>query len=78
MITNTNTNTHTNTAMVDWVRLIRAEYLEIPGLTLTRTQVRRLWGLDDATCDVVLDALVESRFLKQTRNHCYLRSGASV
>lgn len=72
------TNTNTNTTMVDWVRLIRAEYLEIPGLTLTRTQVRRLWGLDDATCDVVLDALVESRFLKQARNHCYLRSGASV
>lgn len=70
--------TNTDTTMVDWLTLIRAEYLEIPGLTLTRTQVRRLWGLDDETCAVVLDALVESRFLKRTRNDHYLRTGGSV
>ena len=70
--------TNTAATMVDWIGLIRAEYLEIPGLSLTRTQVRRLWGLDDQMCDVVLDTLVESRFLKRTRRDHYLRTGVSV
>jgi hypothetical protein len=36
-----------STAMhiTDWLQLIRAEYMEIPGLHLTRPQVRRLWDL---------------------------------
>jgi hypothetical protein len=70
--------TNTDTTMLDWLRLIRAEYLEIPGLNLTRTQVRRLWGLDDAMCDLVLHALLETQFLKRTRTDHYLRAGASV
>ena len=37
---------------------IRAEYLEMPGLNLTAAQAQRLWGLDGATCDMVLAALV--------------------
>ena len=34
----------------DWLPIIRAEYLEFPGMQLTRAQVRRLWNLDEATC----------------------------
>ena len=63
-----------NATMVDWLRLIRAEYLEVPGLYLTKPQIQRLWGLDRETCDVLLDALVESQFLKRTRNNRYLRA----
>ena len=41
---------------------IRAEYIEMPGLNLTAAQAQRLqqwlWGLDGATCDMVLAALV--------------------
>jgi hypothetical protein len=62
------------TTVVDWIRLIRAEYLEIPGLHLTRNQVQRLWGLDDLTCDALLEALVDVRFLRRTRTGAYIRA----
>ena len=45
---------------------IRAEYLEMPGLKLTMPQARRLWGLDDVTCDTALAALVNAKFLSRT------------
>jgi hypothetical protein len=57
---------------IDWVHLVQAEYLEMPGLQLTRTQVRRLWGLDEVTCDAVLTALVANHFLKRTDGDSYI------
>ncbi len=60
--------------MTDWLRLIRAEYLEVPDLHLTKAQIQRLWGLDQETCDLVLDALVGSRFLRRTRSNRYARA----
>ena len=33
----------------DWTNLIRAEYYEMPGLSLTERQVERLWRLDRPT-----------------------------
>jgi len=62
------------TTVADWIQLIRAEYLEIPGLHLTRNQVQRLWGLDDLTCDALLEALVNVRFLRQTRTGAYVKT----
>jgi hypothetical protein len=62
------------TTVVDWIHLIRAEYLEIPGLHLTRNQVQRLWGLDDLTCNALLEALVGVRFLRQTRTGAYIKA----
>jgi hypothetical protein len=62
--------------LAHWVRLIRAEYLEIPGLVLTPWQVQRLWSLDSATCDAVLDVLTDVRFLKRTRNGAYVLAAA--
>jgi hypothetical protein len=63
-----------NTQLTDWLQLIRAEYLEIPGLSLTKRQVQRLWGLDHVTTEAVLAALVEVKFLKCTRHHAYVRA----
>ncbi len=60
-----------------WLELIQAEYLEIPGLHLTRPQVRRLWGLDDTTCDALLDALVAAQFLTRTTRDAYVLAGSS-
>jgi hypothetical protein len=60
--------------VLPWLQLIRAEYNEIPGLHLTRDQVRRLWALDDLMCDVVLSALVEGSFLRRTQTGQYVRS----
>jgi hypothetical protein len=59
---------------VDWLRLIRAEYEEFPEMCLTKAQVRRLWGLDGSTCDTLLDELVKSGFLRQTRGDEYVRA----
>jgi hypothetical protein len=42
---------------------VYGEYLEMPGLRLTRQQAQRLWGLDEQTCRSVLDFLVDAKFL---------------
>jgi hypothetical protein len=58
--------------LADWVHLVQAEYLEMPGLQLTRPQVRRLWGLEDQECDAVLGQLVASHFLRRTAREEYV------
>jgi hypothetical protein len=62
----------------DWLPLIQAEYLEMPGLKLTRPQVQRLWALDPDVCDALLEALVASDFLKVTRQHAYVLSDGAA
>ena len=52
-----------SSALIDRVR---GEFLEMPGLQLTMPQAARLWGLDLAACNRVVDALVESSFLRWT------------
>jgi hypothetical protein len=58
----------------DWVQRVRSEYLEMPGLQLTRKQVQRLWTLDSDTCDVLLEMLIDAHFLRQTPNGAYART----
>jgi hypothetical protein len=58
----------------DWLRLIRSEYMEIPGLHLTKTQVRRLWNLDPVMCEALLESLLETGFLRQTGTGAYVRA----
>jgi hypothetical protein len=38
----------------------------MPGLQLTLPQAARLWGLDTRACRDVVEALVESSFLRWT------------
>lgn len=59
------------------LRVIQAEYLEIPGLHLTKPQVRKLWGLDPTTCDALLDALVAAQFLARTPREAYVLAGTT-
>lgn len=47
-------------------RRIKAEFVEMPGLSVTPEQAAKLWGLDKATCEVVIDALVHDSFLRRT------------
>jgi hypothetical protein len=49
-----------------------AEYREMPGLSLTPRQAARLWGLDHATCELVLANLIERRILKQALNGTFV------
>jgi hypothetical protein len=62
------------TGIEDWLQLIRAEYLEMPGLHLTSRQAQRLWNLDAEFCEVLLELLIADRFLKRTPNGAYARS----
>jgi hypothetical protein len=57
----------------DALQLLRGEYCEFPGLSLTPVQVQRLVDLDDRTTEAVLNALVESRFLLQRPDGRYVR-----
>lgn len=59
-----------------WIHLVQAEYLESPGLQLTKTEVQRLWSLDSLMCEAVLDALEHAKFLKRTSAGRYARVDA--
>jgi len=59
----------------DLLRLIQADYLEMPGLHLTKAQIQRLWGLEPDVCDALLDALVAAEFLRQTSRNGYVLAG---
>jgi hypothetical protein len=63
---------HLDRANEPLVRRIRAEFLEMPGLRLTLRQAQRLWSLDAATCASLLEALVDSRFLRRTEGDVYV------
>jgi hypothetical protein len=52
---------------------IQGEFVEMPGLRLTAAQAQRLWGLEQDMCDALLRALVDARFLAQTRDGAYMR-----
>jgi hypothetical protein len=57
----------------DALTRIRAEYLELPGLRLTPAQAQRLWGVEPALCDTLLDALVDEKFLCVKPDGQYMR-----
>jgi Fic family protein len=52
---------------------IRGEFLEMPGLRLTPQQASRLWAVDRATSQRVLEELTSAGFLARTREGAYLR-----
>jgi hypothetical protein len=56
----------------DLLTRIRGEFQEMPGLKLTLAQACRLWQLEARTCEALLDALVEQRFLAQTPNGAFV------
>jgi DNA-binding IclR family transcriptional regulator len=45
------------------VQRIRAEYVEMPGLSLTISQAARFWGLNATALEVLLSTLVDTGFL---------------
>ena len=48
------------------VARVRGEYHEMPGLRLTFRQACRLWQIDEATCELLLEQLVRDGFLYRT------------
>jgi hypothetical protein len=58
----------------DWVRLIRSEFLEMPGLHLSKRQAQRMWNLDPRSADAIFAALEASHFLKRMPNDIYVKA----
>jgi hypothetical protein len=48
--------------------VIRGEFSEMPGLRLTRAQFRRLWSLGAEESDRILEHLIRTGFLVETRD----------
>ena len=55
---------------------VRGEFTEMPGMRLTTPQAARLWGLDLATAEQALSALVQAGFLAR-RGDGYARVSAT-
>jgi hypothetical protein len=52
---------------------IRAEYREMPDMSLRPEQVQRLCGIEAAMCKEALDALVDAKFLRVRSDGSYVR-----
>jgi len=46
---------------------VQGEFREMPGLRVTRAQAQRLWALDAAVCEAVLES----------RNASFMRAGSA-
>jgi hypothetical protein len=57
----------------DVLNSLRAEYLGMPGLRLTSEQAQRLCGIERTMCQLVLDALVDAKFLCVKPDGAYAR-----
>jgi hypothetical protein len=57
---------------------LQAEFLEMPGLRLTARQVQRLCGIDEVTCLAVLDALIDTKFLRLNADGTYVRPADGI
>ena len=64
----------TSAAFHELLRRIESEYQEMPGLSLTASQARRLWGLDTTTCTFVLVTLTQRGILRLTTDGTYIRA----
>jgi hypothetical protein len=57
----------------DLVMRIEGEFLDQPELRLTASEAQRRFGIDEITCDAVLDALVDAGVLFKTADRVYGR-----
>jgi len=63
-----------DTTVRDWMDLIRAEYLEMPGLSLTEPQFERMWNLTPDLAETLLQELQRVCFLRRTKKGTYVRA----
>jgi hypothetical protein len=55
------------------IQHMRGEFLESPGLRLTRWQIQRLWNLDPEDCRAAVQQLLDARFLREERDGTFGR-----
>ena len=56
------------------MKQVRAEYAEMPGLSVTLSQAQRLWAVDQATCEEAFSRLVSSGVLRKTIKGRFVRA----
>jgi hypothetical protein len=66
-----------HTRIARWLELIQAEYREMPGLSLKKPQMQRLWNIDADICDALVDALIAARVLRRTATGSYVSHAIS-
>lgn len=54
-------------------RRVRAEFEEMPGLTLTELQAAKLFGIDQTVCRDVIGQLIDESYLRKTRSGSIIR-----
>ncbi|MGE3510821.1 MAG: hypothetical protein AB7N65_18260 [Vicinamibacterales bacterium] len=47
---------------------VRAEFEEMPGLTLTEHQAAKLFGIEQKMCRDVINQLIHASYLRKTRS----------
>lgn len=67
-------NSGTENGVRDWMNLVRAEYLEMPGLSLTEPQFERMWNLAPDFAERLLQELQRICFLRRTKKGTYVRA----
>jgi Holliday junction resolvasome RuvABC ATP-dependent DNA helicase subunit len=55
-------------------RRVQAEYAEMPGLSVTLAQARRLLATDEPTCAEVFELLIKRGVLRRTPQGRYVRA----
>jgi hypothetical protein len=53
---------------------VRAEFEEMPGMTLTMPQASRLFGLERDVCKTIVDRLVTTSYLRWTQTGAVTRA----
>lgn len=59
------------------VRVIEAEFREMPGMRLTDAQIRRLWNLPADVCDSLLKQMCRVGTLRQDAKGRYYHAPAT-
>ncbi|MGC4084971.1 MAG: hypothetical protein QM736_23360 [Vicinamibacterales bacterium] len=67
-----------NATTLRLANLVRADYAEMPGLSVTLAQAQRLWSADERTCRVVFETLIARGLLRQTANGRFVKCSSSV
>jgi hypothetical protein len=57
---------------------VRTDFTDMPGLELSLPQAIRLWSLGMDDCRAVVDALVDTGFLRWTGRRTIVRNGRAV
>jgi hypothetical protein len=61
-------------SVCDLIRLVQSEYLEMPGLHLSKRQAQRMWSLDALSTDLIFSTLEAANFLKRMSDDVYIRA----